>query len=187
MKIILLNGPPRVGKDAAASILLDCLPGSVHVKFAEPLRRALPALFGLSESTWRDLYENHKDSPSEELLGFSVRNRMIWLSEEVMKPVYGQDIFGHIAVNQIRALEPETVVVSDCGFTSEVIPLMEWFGAKSICIVRLMRAGYTFAGDSRNYVDVPDIAMMTVNNDATLLDLKTNLLATLSPWLHPEQ
>jgi len=183
MKIILLNGPPRSGKDAAAEMLLSAIPDSVHVKFAEPLRRALPELFGLSKDAWLDLYLNHKDEPAEELLGFSVRNRMIWLSEEVMKPVYGKDIFGHIAVNQIRALGPNTVVISDCGFPAEVVPLCEWFGEKSLLVIRLTRPGATFAGDSRNYVDMDNVESLTVPNDGSLIDLKFKLLAAVTPWL----
>lgn len=184
-KIILLNGPPRCGKDTAAEFLLANIIGSRHLKFAEPLKRAVPAMYGLKPRQWKDLYENHKDEPTPALLGLSPRQAMISASEDWMKPLHGEDVFGKIAARSVRFGMPAgTVVVSDCGFDSEVVPMVDSFGAKNLLIIAIKRKGKSFANDSRGYIAKPAKAKrVVVNNNGSKDNFELDVLGAAMDWL----
>lgn len=187
-RIILLNGPPRCGKDTAAELLLAHLPFPVaHVKFAEPLRQAIPAMFGLGKGTWMRLYQHDKDVPSRLLKGMSPRQAMIWLSEDVMKPTFGYDIFGHLAINQIEdaTKEPQNnIVLSDSGFTRETRCLIDRYGIENLLLLQMYRDGCTFANDSREYIDIEGLNTSHIFNNGSLNDLKNTLVPTVCAWVN---
>ena len=154
-KVVLLNGPPRCGKDTAALGLQQGLHGKHKIrlhKFAAPLVAGVRGVFGISEARWTYLYATAKEIKTEELGGMSPREAMIWMSEEVMKPKFGNAIFGRIAADQIAEMPPGVVVVSDCGFCEEIVPMAGLLGWENILILQLFRPGCTFASDSRSYI-----------------------------------
>jgi hypothetical protein len=164
-------------------MLLRAFPHARHLKFADPLRKAIPAMFGLSHAAWEDLYlTDKKEQPTDMLCGHSPRSAMIWLSEEVMKPTYGINIFGHLAVNQLRDMAAD-VIFSDCGFTHELEPLEEHLGSRNMLIVRLHRPGKTFAGDSRGYIVATAIPTIDIHNDSHLDRLEELLVGAVDYWL----
>lgn len=183
-KIVLLNGPPRCGKDTAAVALTNAIPNSVHHKFADPLRNAVPAMFGIGHDLWQTLYLYNKDVRTSVLFGMSPREAMIWLSEEVMKPKFGVEVFGKIAAQTIASYPQETVVVSDSGFAREVMPLIDAFGVDNLLIVQIRRPGQTFDGDSRGWVDLPAVTTWTVFNDSTVESFEVLVLDAVFWWLH---
>ena len=165
MKILLVNGPPRSGKDTLA----DALPMQT-LKFATPLRTGVPAMFGIPQETYDDLIENHKETPTPLLQGMSPREAQIWLSEEVMKPKFGPFIFGQILVGTAKTVSGP-VVVSDSGFYEEAQVVVEEFGPENVRLIRLHRDGCTFAGDSRSYIAQDDVLSIDIKNDGTVQDL----------------
>lgn len=172
-RVVLLNGPPRCGKDTAAMGLVRGLQGicvPVHHKFATPLAAGVQGIFGVSRSRWDYLYATAKETPTPELLGMSPREAMIWLSEEVMKPKFGKDVFGRIAAEQIAMMKDAVVVISDCGFAEEIIPVAREVGWENILIVNIYRPGCTYASDSRSYI-TPDLlyAASAENPDPTFV------------------
>lgn len=87
-----------------------------------------------------------KDSHND-LFDEPVRRFLIRLSEQFLKPDYGHDIFGRAFAFRNRKY-PGVVVADDCGFDLELssIPRDQTF------VIRVMRPGFNFVGDSRNYI-----------------------------------
>lgn len=176
--IVLLNGPPRSGKDTLAEELALAL-GHSHMKFAQPLRDAIPAIFGLSQSHWNHLLEEHKGKASLALMGRTPREAMIWLSESVCKPAFGEAFFGYQLAGRITRGKADRVIVSDSGFQAEAMVLIDQFGAENIRLIRLHRDHCTFAGDSRNYVDLP-VPTLDLQNNGPVVQMALEAAAWLT-------
>lgn len=204
MKHIFLNGPPRSGKDTASRLILDIKKQNPVLKFpykfATPLYRAIPAMFLIGSHEWDDMYEHHKETPQDILMGMTPREAMIWLSEEVMKPKFGKDSIGRIMAREVKSLydralskdqRPSIAVWSDCGFADEVTHIVEAFGPNSCYLVRLERNGCTYASDSRSYLTPESIGIseenfFLVENNGTLSDLESRLEEVVDIILNKE-
>ena len=170
-KIILINGPAGSGKDTVASNLLTALPAGTAeiVKFAAPLKATAITLYCNGDS--RKFYEfdndqEKKNKPSAQFLGKSCRQVQIDLSESYMKPMHGQTVFGELLRNYIDTQSDkgvETFLVSDSGFRPEAEVLVDYFGPQNVLLIRLHREGHTYEGDSRNYIDLDDLDVETVD------------------------
>lgn len=174
-RFILLNGPPRSGKDTAAAALrgrgsnklLGPSGHTVVVRFSAPCKAAFCGLVGTYCDTVGNIigYEDRKDEvvPS---LGVSCRQFQIDFSEKFMKPLYGPDIFGRLLVARVRPLLASgvrTVIVPDAGFQEEVAVVEDAFGPQSITLIRIARDGTKW--DSRGYVTPhPDSRFASVTN-----------------------
>lgn len=148
MKVIILNGPPGVGKDTIAD-LLD-LQGYEKRSFKEPMFQIVDTLLGrvlyeefLQRYDDRDLKESHWNA-----IGMSPRELMIHISEDFVKPTMGEKHFGVLAARPLR--ENSMYVFSDGGFPSEVQGLAE--AGADVTVIRLRRKGFSFEGDSRNFI-----------------------------------
>lgn len=155
--IILLNGPAGSGKDTIAKLLKEL--GTVQQvnAFKEPMFDIALTASGIPADLWWQRYNDRatKELPWGLLGGMSCREFMIHISEKFIKPVFGDGYFGkQVALKYIhRAAGVGAIAVADSGFDSELVTLSEAVGPKNILIVRLWREGYTFDGDSRNYVN----------------------------------
>tara|TARA_R110000737_G_scaffold47134_4_gene67038 strand:+ start:3823 stop:4380 length:558 start_codon:yes stop_codon:yes gene_type:complete len=167
MKIILLNGPPRAGKDFAGAILEVSLEG-IALKFATELKHMTHRAYGLGEIA-EDHYETQKDSRIEDFRGVSPREAYIRMSEDFMKPLHGDCIFGHILKDWILfgSNRFSTVIVTDSGFRGEAEVLVREFGAENVQLVRIHRDGCDFSSDSRSYLDLSDLGVqcLDIQND----------------------
>jgi phosphomevalonate kinase len=184
MKVILLNGPPRSGKDTASEMLLAKLGyGAVFYRFASPLKHAVHALFGF-QGVHEEHFTDTKNTPNAALLGFTPRDLYIWLSEQVVKPKFGTGFFGRAAVNHMRALPKDRViVVSDCGFQEEVDILTSALGPENVFVLHIKREGTSFDGDSRGWVFPQVGAPWIIANDGNLDALSMQLAAFLKHTL----
>lgn len=166
-RVIAFTGPPGSGKDTATMMTRQFIQEkgghfkSTHMKMAEPLKACTHALFGMFHSP--DYYDRtpegraQKDKPEEELFGMSPRQAYIRMSEELIKPHLGHDLFGKLAVVRMRKNQYCPIhVFSDGGFLEEWIPVVEYIGARSLLVVQLraIRNGspLTFEGDSRGFI-----------------------------------
>lgn len=159
MRIILLNGPPRSGKDFGAEYLQDKLRGA-HAKFADDIKERTHDLYGLrgwgGKPRSADYFEEFKDEPLDEFLGATPRQAYISVGES-FKKLHGQGIWGKLLVKDIRGLPSDkTIVISDSGFVEEALELVKEFGADNILLVRISREGYDFSNDSRSYIDLSE-------------------------------
>ena len=82
---------------------------------------------------------------------------MIWVSEEVIKPLFGYNYFGKYLAEEIGVSDSCGVVISDSGFAQELMPILDrdyyTFNDIEVHVVQLTKDGCTFEGDSRTYLD----------------------------------
>lgn len=159
--IIVLNAPAGAGKDTIQQAIAELHEVS-QLSFKKPMFAMANAILGdLGFAEFMDAYNNRerKEKPLDLLHGSSPRQFMIWLSESVIKPHFGDKHFGNLLYDDYIMHENDGYyvgVVSDGGFESETVALIET--GVPVRLVRLHRDGYTFAGDSRDYVRLPDYA-----------------------------
>lgn len=158
--IMVLNGPIGSGKDAIGAEVknlvgaYDCLLAS----FKEELYKYTRDAFGV---TLEQIYEWQadrvfKELPRPELGGKSIRQALIHTSETLVKPVYGNQIFGtQLGVNIMHEWpRPKLWVITDSGFNAELIGLCTRVQPTyNVGVVKLYRKGCEYGpNDSRNYL-----------------------------------
>ena len=154
--VVAFNGPPRVGKDTIATELANLIDTywdiSVHtLSFATPMREAAMNLFGVQ--TYKE-YNEKKDIPHP-ILGTTLRQFMISLSEKHMKPTMGKDIWGRILHSQASGWWgklPAIVLLTDLGFEEESKYIESQVEPGHYWIAQLERLDTNWDGDSRGYV-----------------------------------
>ncbi len=167
--IILFNGPPASGKDCAADYFKD--KGYKHLSFKYQLFKETFKYFDVSEKWFMTDYDDRtvKERPSLHLGGFSRREAMIHVSENVIKPKRGLDYFGKMVAEEI---EPnKDYVISDGGFSHELFPIINKIGAKNFVLVQLVRDKCDYSTDSRRYFN-GNIVGEHVNSHKTDIDNK---------------
>lgn len=153
MPVVIFNGPPGCGKDAACLFYKNM--GYKHLSFKEELFKETFKFFGVSKEWFMKGYEDRsvKEKPVPELRisgkMLSRRDAMIYVSEKYIKVKYGKDFFGQKLAKQMTA--DGLFCVSDGGFQEELSPIINKFGAESITIIQLTREGCDFSSDSRRY------------------------------------
>ena len=155
MKVIILNGPPGVGKDTLANNVEDLF-GWPKLEFKTALYAETADYYGVDLISFTMLATSRltKEVALPTLGGISPRQALIHVSEEIIKPKYGKKLFGLKAMDSIRMLDgvTDTVIFSDGGFVEEVECLIEH--GCDVHIVQLHAEGFDFGNDSRNYVTV---------------------------------
>ena len=157
--IIILNAPAGAGKDTIQQAIASMFETG-SLSFKKPMFEMAHAILGdLGYSEFMDAYNdrNRKEAPLEILKGSSPRQFMIWISETIIKPAFGDKHFGNLLYDDYNVKQNEgfdICVVSDGGFPDETITLIE--KGAVVKLFRMHRDGYSFDGDSRNYVHLPD-------------------------------
>ncbi len=173
---VVFNGPPKSGKSTATPLLMRLLRQTLNPEMVMPESFAAPMKHFVSAAMSAKYHEMNKDRAEAVLQGYSVREFLISMSQQYMKPRYGDDIFGRLLHHRVlrRDPAPRFVVIDDGGFDAEVECLPR------LVLVRLTRSGTSFVGDSRNFLSrEPDIH---IANDGTIEDL-TVQLSKLANWL----
>ncbi|UCR74505.1 hypothetical protein RCIP0073_00038 [Klebsiella phage RCIP0073] len=155
-KVIILNGPPGCGKDTIARVLEEIGGFDIH-SFKKPMFDIAETMLGpVKFKQFMKLYNDRdtKEMPCDLLGQMSPREFFIHISESFVKPILGNEQFGYLAAS--GAIEATShVVFSDGGFPDEVRALIEHEQSDyHLYLVRLHREGFTFEGDSRNYVNL---------------------------------
>jgi len=186
--IVLLNGPPRCGKDTAAKCIINSNikngTGFTEYKMSRPLKKMVREMFYLTMSEHKFI-EDNKDRPLKMLLGKKYRDIQISLSEEWAKVFFDNSIFGQLAVKHIKG-RASNVVISDVGFEEEVLPMRMEFPNR-IYLLRISRPGCDFDSDSRNYL--PDGCVGTgriqdVENKYDDLEIyEAQILRAMRKWI----
>jgi len=166
MKVIFLNGPPHCGKDWGGNALHKKLSRSYPIKFAAPIKFMIGAIVHEPITVIESKKEDTLPFPSTQIDTY--RELMIHISEQWMKPDFGDDIFGRLAVKRIAQLTPapDYVIVTDSGFAEEAQPVGELVGWDNCLLIHINADGTTFEGDSRSYITLP-CASATIHNDFT--------------------
>lgn len=193
MTVLLLNGPPKVGKDEVAKYLAGKYQTFHHEAYARNLKTLTHNFIGrpdLNKLSWEQL-DQLKDRPvqvkwqplfAEQK---TLRQWYIHVSENIMKPQFGNQVFGVWLANDILEKHANnhwrhTFAISDSGFREEYEALRNVLGREhKYVLIRLYRDGKTFEGDSRSYWE-PDkldgsLAVWDLYNNGTLGDLHRKL------------
>lgn len=155
-RAIILNGAPGAGKDTIGCIMADTYEQVRLVSFKSPMFQIAKAMLGETNYEYfLFLYEDrrYKEEPADILNGKSPRQFMIWISEEVIKPQFGNDYFGLRAAQKIKESDG-LVVIIDGGFPEETQAIINQGIEVKLC--RIHREGCTFAGDSRSHLHMTD-------------------------------
>ena len=167
-KIILLNGPPNSGKDTIADYIAENHYYS-KMQFKSRLYEIGAKILGsdLSEYTYYCSKRGTKDR--EYMLSKwgwqgTPRDHLIWVSEEVIKPLFGKDYFGKYLAEQLGMSFNDGAVISDSGFLAELLPILneDYFSLEEyveVHVVQLTKDGCTFEGDSRSYLDKRHVSL----------------------------
>ena len=158
MKIVILNGPPGSGKDTIAKLLMEQLDCEVHTMKA-PMFKIAMASVCCSEEEFMQRYEDRslKEEPWDVAGGRSIRELMIEVSENWVKPSLGKKQFGLLAAHRASQAKTGMVIFSDGGFVEETEAIMETFGSNNVLCIQLHREGYNFDNDSRGYLEMSDL------------------------------
>lgn len=195
MKAIFLNGPPGSGKDTAGRILQQRFNQAPHKvvlhKFAEPLKKAVHALFDLPAEDAPEAIDRKglKDTPIDASLfpHLTYRKAYIDMSEEFAKRLYREDFFGHIACNSILKKNWGNIhVFTDCGFAAETVPIIEALDRHNCLLIRLSRPGHDYVGDSRSDISVP-CKMVDINNQFDEQMFYAQVERVVEDWLRIER
>lgn len=146
--VILFNAPPNSGKDISADYLADKY-DLHHLRFKDELyaEAAMEAEITIDQMKQLATDRDTKEVPDILFGGLSSRQWFIHVSEELIKPIYGKDYFGHKLADK---LQDGITVVSDSGFADELIPVINT--TDIVYVVRIHRDGCSFDNDSRNYL-----------------------------------
>lgn len=147
------HGAPGTGKDEAAEFL-HAQYGLKKLSFKEQLFHETFKYFGVDKSWFMEGYDNReiKEKRKEEALGDRTRREaLIHVSEDILKPSKGKEVFGDCLASKI--IQAEDYAISDCGFSEEIKPVINTVGAENVCLVRLLRDNCTFKNDSRRYIN----------------------------------
>lgn len=192
-KIFLVNGPPNSGKDAACSFLANTYKHNyhtLHTCFKQKLWSLAAALYCIDEETFYTLATTRetKEVKIPTIKGMlSPRDMLIDTSENIIKPNFDKKYFGHALVQYCDQQYYESykedklvVFVSDCGFTDEILAVINDAQLKpdDVVLIKLVREGCSFANDSRSYVDLPEgyNNVYTVDNNGTIDEFNDNLM-----------
>ena len=114
----------------------------------------LQGLVGRWTTTW--------EFGSNREVKLSVREAMIYVSEMVVKPRWGNAWFGQERVRKMKGYDNVLDKFTNHGnllftddsaaFVDELYPLIDYVGQENILLLRIHRDGFTFEGDSRNYI-----------------------------------
>ncbi len=179
-KLIVFSGEQGCGKDTAIDHLLTVLPFK-RAECKESLHTATMALFGVDEQTYWKIYSDRsrKSTPNtlfyiteqeavrlREFLGglkyqgsttrkgffpLTIREAIIYTSELVMKPMFGQDVFG---LRRAQKLEKGGLYLDGSfGFVEELTPAIDKLGQENILGIRILGRS---DGDIDSRVILPD-------------------------------
>lgn len=184
--IILLNGPPRSGKDTAVGIIKKLLlHSSYEYKLSKPLKQGMQILYDLHPKVYLELSEDHKDTPSASLYGQTAREAQIALFKCLSKGC-GEDVLAKMAIKFIDSkVTEEYVLISDSGRTIETQTLLEHFGYDKVGLIQLWRPGCNFEGDIREYVCINCRHHTKVNNEFELDIFEAQIKKVLKEWNLP--
>jgi len=179
--LILLNGPPRSGKDEGAAYLYSKY--NAHwFRMSQPIKDGLRAMFSMTEQQYKEC-EAKKDTKMEYLFDLSFREAQIAFSEVFAKEVFGITVFGHLAARKVAKSVSRLFVCSDSGFAQEAHPFVQLVGAKNVLVLRLHRRGCNFDRDSRSYINIEGATNLDLENNGSLTMYRETLDGVVHGWL----
>lgn len=155
-KIILLNAPPRSGKDTIADFIAGNDGTYTKMSFASPIKMAMASFFGLSNKQFEAVDGDAKDKELDIFFGKSFRQVCISFAEDHIRKEYGVDAFAKALYQRyVHKFRGKNIVIPDLGFPEELEYMIEKFGEENINIIYISREGRDWSNDSRDWVKAP--------------------------------
>ena len=172
--IFILNAPKRIGKDTVATRMREFDSEIQTGSFKEQIFNIVRITLSVENSChFFDNYDvgDWKDSPVGYLNGKTPREFLIHISENYIKPFFGNGYFGRSLADHIQEMEELymfrecTWVIPDGGFLEEIEEMYQTFGDR-VVVVHITRPGFeSFTGDSRGFVNHPDVRTIEETNE----------------------
>lgn len=161
---ILLNGPPRAGKDTAINALMAAFSaGNAEIlKVTQPIKDLTHKSFGLD--CRHDAYELDKDVNLPEFNGKTPRESYIATSAE-LKREHGEGAIMDLFVEAVVASECDVILNPDIGDDMEADRVAATLGTDRILIIRIHRPGHDFSMDCRTWVTSQNLNIIDVHNE----------------------
>lgn len=173
MKIVALTAPKGAGKDTAGAALVEL--GYRPIAFAEPIKRAIEAMFDLPAEIWdrRDWKEATLDD-SGFMPGLAVSPRFLaqtigteWGRESIDPNVWVKAVERKIE-NEARQYGTDKFVVTDVRFANEAV----WTRSMGGYVVEIVRPGHEWNADHTSEAGPADeLIDARVHNDGTISEL----------------
>jgi len=179
---VLLNGPPRAGKDTAIEALREAF-GQISevIKFTRPVKDLTHERFGLNCD--HDAYEELKDTPLPEFLGMTPRQAYIDTSAK-LKAKHGEDVVRRLFVEAVLASNAEIVLNPDAGDDDEAEIVAQRLGFDRVLVIRIHRKDHDFSQDCRTWVTSPKLRIIDIhNNDGERRIFESQVVATAKAFL----
>jgi len=178
--VIVLNGPPRAGKDTAIEILQEVFREGDVYQFFRPIKEMLHAELGLDVR--HDHYETQKDEPLEEFGGMTPRRAYIDKGERL------QAEFGHSVLldTYFEAISSSTapILITTCGNDGEACEIASIFGNDNVLVLRIHKDGCDFSQDSRSWVTSSHLNLRDILNVHGLQrEYQKAVAAAASQWI----
>lgn len=178
--VIVLNGPPRAGKDTAIEILQDVVKDADVYQFFRPIKEMLHVELGLDVK--HDHYESRKDDPLPEFNGMTPRRAYIDKGERL------QAEFGHAVLLEtyFEAISSSTspVLITTCGNDGEACEIASIFGNENVLVVRIHKDGCDFSQDSRSWVTSSHLNLRDLRNvHGKAREYQQEVAAVVGQWL----
>lgn len=208
LKVVVFNAPPRTGKGIAAEHMVKVINSTegfltaYQKEFKDELFKIAANILGVTVGHFKKDYDRKtpddvwwcKDLVSlstschGEKVNYSQREWLIHVSENVIKPAFGEDAFGK---SLVESLPKEGVVfVSDGGFIEEILPLINHCGKDNILIVHIDREGCDFSNDSRDYLK-PEMfeenlrpKFASVENNGSIGEFQDEVEKVVGEWMN---
>lgn len=148
-KIISLTGDHGYGKDLWAKIIQTKNPNFHVVKFADRLR-SIFHLGGFTDDQIDTLKRKDQKLPDNtfvydpegiavDISGMTMREALVYVAEEVIKPRYGRDFFVGHTIQKIQDLHERSkrIIVTDCRFDFEDRALAEFCNSNKLMLERI--------------------------------------------------
>lgn len=149
MQVVLLNGPRGVGKDTAARAMMR--PGYSRAAVMDTTKLEVLRGLGISPDLL-GVYDTQgvKDVPLPEFGGLSFRQCVInYVNTHDRASIVKR--WGE-ALDAMRYVV-DVAVVTDARFFEEFATAVDIVGGKNVLLVRVVRAGHTWAGDIGYYIE----------------------------------
>lgn len=150
---VAFNGPPGIGKDTLADMILQGACGAIHRgTLATMIREMAAKHYNMPEFPW---ISSDRETKDKHYPGFpqgvsTPRQALIHFSERIIKPNHGADYFAERFATEMKG--HRFSMMTDLGFDVEAHCLADV--VEFIVIVQLHHPDFDFSKDSRSYVDI---------------------------------
>ena len=160
---VAFNGPPGIGKDTIADLILKSADNKVYRgTLATMIREMAAEHYEMPEFPTISSDRETKDTfyPGFPKGVVTPRQALIFFSERIIKPIHGADYFAERFAAEMEKYPMS--VMTDLGFDVEAHCLADRIDFN--IIVQLHHPEFDFSGDSRSYVNIERENVVTIKH-----------------------